>query len=308
MKRLFTSAIAGFVLFLLSIPAAGQEAFPGQNELAKGLSCYSELELQQALSHLEKALGLLSPGKDPNYMQHVKTAKWIMVLIHIAEDNLQAAEKELTSLLMIDPAFELPPGDQPPKVMYVFRQAKEKMKTQNKSSSRIADKPHSVSKQKKSSSRKAFVIVSNWKLGMTGSVVLLFGNDAKAASSGPGMSLLFGYRIAPRISAIARFEYSYHTTNYEGVALQTAAMQLGAEICLLAQPLVVTTGLDMGALGMGTADRYDHWAFALSGSLNLAWPPEGAWAVLIKLSPSVVFTASNASFYLPVSAGAEVRW
>lgn len=306
MNLFSTLLLVWFVL--LDIPASANEAFPGQLELAKGISCYSELDLNESLSHLQKAVANLSPEKDPDYMQHMRTARWIIVLIHVASDDLQRAEKELTTLLLLDPGFELPPGDHPPKVRYVFQQAKEKIKKKESSTPAIKAPANEHKPKKNPFIKTAPDSGTRILLGVTGSVVLLFGEDAKAASSGPGMTILFGYRLAPKISATAELEYSYHPTSLTGIALQTAALRIGAEVCVLSKPLDISIGADLGALGMGTQDRYDHWGFNLAGSLTLAWPPSGTWAMIVKLQPSVVITSSNASFYLPVCAGAEARW
>ena len=313
MRLLFPTFLVLFVF--LSIPVCAQEESSGQEELKKGLSCYSELDLKNALMHLRKALAGLSPDSDPEYMQHMRTARWIIMLIYLASDDLLNAEKELSTLLTLDPGFELPPGDLPPKVRYIFRQAKEKMKKKNESSSIASKNPaggtNTDDKQLSSKdqlSKQAPGSAPFYRLGALGSVLILFGDDSRAAHSGPGITIVFGLKLAQGIFTTIEFDYSYHPTEQGGMALQTAAMGLGADFSILSGPLNLTIGANIGALGMGTADRYDHWGLNLAGCFSLAWPPEGTWALVIKTRPSLVITSSDASFYLSVATGAEVRW
>lgn len=297
----------------VSRPVMAEEPFPGKDEFSKGMACYSELELHEALIHLKKSLAQLSPDKDPDYMQHLRTAKWIMVLIHLASDDLQSAEKELISLFELDPGFELPPGDHPPKVRYVFDRAREKAlkkKTRlNKAKSTKEGNPEaSAAKEPKSIQHPLSPGDKNIELGLSACVFLLFGDDADSVSSGPGMMLTFAYMIIPGLFATADFDYSYHPVYGGAPALQSAALHAGAQYYLLSQPIKINIGLSLGALGMGTQDRYDHWGLDMASSLSVSWPPFAAWALAMELRPSLVITSSNASFYLPISAGVEARW
>ena len=91
-----------FLLFFNALPATAEEAYPGQNNLAAGLTCYRNLDYDCALARLETALSEFSPEKDPQYLGHVSEARLVLAMIHVAQDNLARAENEFKTLLVLN--------------------------------------------------------------------------------------------------------------------------------------------------------------------------------------------------------------
>jgi hypothetical protein len=295
---------------ILAAGAAAQESFPGQNNLAAGLTCYRNLDMACARARLEEALALFSPEKDPNYLQHIREARLILAMIHVAADELQKAENEFKKLLLVDPVFELPAGEHPPKVIYVFKRAKAAMMppvVEKKPPEKKRDPPPPPKKPEKRVDEKA-PPTPLWSLSTETRLVALFGDDANAVTSGPGASLAFGIRPADWICLRLDFAYAYHPNSGDGPALQAMTLSTGAYLPFDFLPVQIRIGGLLGALAMGTRDRYDHWGFSIGLLSALAWPAEGSWSLLVSLYPSVVFASGESSFYLPVGFSGELRW
>jgi len=289
------------VMLLIScaFPANAQEAYPGQNHLAAGLACYRNLDYDCALARMETALSEFSPEKDDHYLQHVSEARLVLAMIHVARDNLDKAEKELKTLLVLIPDYELPKGDHPPKVKYIFDRAK-------KSASRPpAKKPEPEPVP-------APVPVPEpthpWSLSATARLVAFFGDDADKAQSGPGGSLALGFATSDWLTLQVAFAYSHHSAVEEDTALQTMSLSMDGLVTIDLLPVELRLGGGVGVLAMGTDDRYDHWGFTLQAALALAWPASGSWALVLGLHPSVLVSAGGSSFFLPAGLSGEIRW
>ena len=316
MRRFARSTLLLALLVSGLAPVAhGQEAFPGQNELAAGLTCHRNLDLVCARTRLEKALATFSPEGDPDFLEHVRTARWVLTLCHVARDDLGLAEKELHTLLLLDPSFHLPAGDHPPKIRYVFEQAKEKIETSRKPDP-VEDDPKPDPKPDPVPDPKddpAAVVPKTdpplpYRFSAHAYLVGLFGEDADKVSSGPGAGLRFGWQASGSLSIDLGFNYAYHPTADKNAPLQSMALFMAGRFSVPAGPLAVRLGGGMGVLAMGVADRYDNWGFNMAASASLVWPPQGSWGLSLELNPSVLITAGGSSFYLPVGLAGEVRW
>lgn len=305
----------GITICLATSAAPAGEAFPGQFHLAAGLACHRNLDFDCARNRLEQALEAFSPEADPNYMQHVTTARWVLTQIHVAADDLGKAERELKALLLLDPDFDLPPGDHPPKLRYVFEQAKSEVDAARKPDpvpepdpgpepdpDLPPDPEPPVAPLPAPPARLPF------RLSAGAGLVALFGDDAEAASPGAGALLRFAWDATEVLSIDVSFDYAWHATDERDAPLQHMALALGARTDLDLGPVGLRLGGGLGVLATGTADRYDHWGFTLAGAVGLVWPLAGAWGLVIEVRPSVLVTAGGSSFYLPIGLSGEVRW
>jgi len=318
--------------WLLACPAAlAGEDFPGQLDLAAGMVCFQNLDLDCARLRLERALAAFSPERDPDYLQHMQAARLKLAEIFTAQDDLPRAEAELVELLLVSPGFELPPGEHPPKLVYVLEQAREQVaaappKDQGKlREEALAERPPlpapaapavapppareappsrpvAAPRADPAPAPRAF------RLSLAGGAAVLFGEDAEQVSSGPTAGLRFAWQVSAPLSFDLSYAYAYHPSRVGGGALQSMALSLGGELALTAGPLAVRLGLAAGAHTMGTRDRYDHWLALLQARLGLAWPAEGAWGLALEVAPSLIIDQQESSFFLPLSLQLEVRW
>jgi hypothetical protein len=299
---LIASALCG-----VAAPAAlAGEAFPGQGHLAAGLACYRNLDFDCARTRLERALGAFSPEADPNYLQHMRQARWRLVQIHLASDDLGRAERELRTLLLLDPDFALPPGDHPPKVHYLLEQARAKTTAHTAGAGgRTSDRTKTGSP---TANEPPAPPAAPFRLSAAARLVALFGADAAAADSGAGAELRFAWRATSHISAALSLDYAHHATAAADAPLQSLALGLDARYEVALGPLGLRLGGGLGVLAMGTADRYDHWGLDLAAAVGLVWPRRGFWGLRLELEPALLITAGGRSFYLPASIAGEVRW
>jgi hypothetical protein len=297
-----TSRILTVILLIsLAFQAAAEEAYPGQNNLAAGLACYRNLDYDCALARLETALSEFSPEKDDHYLQHVSEARLVLAMIHVARDNLNKAEQEFKTLLVLIPDYTLPKGDHPPKVRYIFDRAKKSVEKKPK-------KPPPKPKPKKIVPVPAPEPTHHWSLSATARLVALFGEDADKASSGPGAALALGFATSDWLTLQVAFAYSHHSAVEEDTALQTMALAMDGLVTIDLLPLQLRLGGGVGVLAMGTDDRYDHWGFTLQATVAVAWPASGSWALVLDLHPAVLVAAGGSSFFLPAGLSGEIRW
>lgn len=297
------------VWLLLSgaLPAAAGEAYPGQKDLAAGLTCYRNLDYDCAVARLETALSEFSPEKDPGFLEHAGEARLVLAMIHVSRDNLDKAETEFKTLLLLIPGYELPGGDHPPKVRYVFDRAK-------KSALRLPVRkiapvpknapPPPATKQPAPPPPP----LSPWSLSTQARLVALFGDDAEKASSGPGAALVLGFSTSNWLALHIAFAYSRHSAAGEDAALQTMSVFMEGLAGVDLSGFELRLGGGVGVLSMGTRDRYDHWGLTLQATAALAWPASGSWALVLGLHPSLLVTAGGSSFFLPAGLGGELRW
>ncbi len=293
------------VCSILLIPAAApaEETFPGQIDLAAGLACHRNLDLECARARLERALAVFGPEKDPDYLQHVRTARWVLALIHTASDDLGRAEQELRTLLVLDPGFELPPGDHPPKIRYIFEQAKAGLAVERK-----PDPPPAPPLPLPEVERPAPGPDERFRITLGARIVILFGDDAEAASSGPGAGLRFGWLATDLLTIDLSYEYAYHPTADSDAPYQAMSLAMAGRFDLPVGPIGVRLGGGLGVLAAGTRDRYDHWGLVLSGTAALVWPPGGSWGLVVEAQPSLMIVAEGVSFFGPIGLAGEVRW
>jgi hypothetical protein len=297
-----------FVVILLiswCFSAEAEESYPGQNNLAAGLGCYRNLDYDCALARLETALSEFSPEKDPQYLKHVGEARLVLAMIHVSRDNLDKAESELKTLLLLIPDYELPKGDHPPKVRYIFDRAK-------KSATRppvikIVPVPEKKTPPPKIV-KPAPPPFPLWSLSAEARLVALFGDDADKASSGPGAALAFGFSASNWLTLHIAFGYSHHSAVEEDTALQTMSLSMEGLLNIDVSPVGLRLGGGVGVLSMGTQDRYDHWGLTLQATAAGAWPASGSWALVLGLHPSLLIAAGGSSFFLPAGLRGEVRW
>ena len=308
-----TIRVAMFLLlFSGTLPAVAQETYPGQNNLAAGMTCYRNLDYDCALARLETALSEFSPEKDDHYLQHVSESRLVLAMIYVARDHLDKAEKEFKTLLVLIPDYELPKGDHPPKVRYIFDRAK-------KSASRPPVKkpapqaapqtePEPEPEKKPPLIIKPLTPTQRWSLSAQARLVALFGDDADKASSGPGAALALGFSTSNWLTLQIAFAYSHHPAVEEDTALQTMSISMDGLVTVDLLPVELRLGGGVGVLAMGTGDRYDHWGFTLQATTALAWPASGCWSLVLGLYPSVLVTAGGSSFFLPAGLSGEIRW
>ncbi|MBN2493477.1 MAG: hypothetical protein JXR96_02705 [Deltaproteobacteria bacterium] len=306
-------------LLAMAAPASAEEAFPGQVDLAAGMACHRNLDMDCARARLESALAAFSPEADPDYMSHVRSARLTLAGIHVAADDLQRAEQEFATLLLLDPDFRLPPGDHPPKLRYVFEQALEGLRASAEKtphagqstrpddavSGEVEQAPGATGVQTASPAPP----FRSFCLAVHGRLLVLFGRDADSVASGPGAALAFAWRPIERLELEIAYGYSHHSLASGGAALQTMSLGLGAGYRLLEWgPIGLQLGGSAGALAMGTADRYDHWGLLLAAHARVAWPARGLWGIELRVEPSAIVTADEASFFLTLAAGGVLRW
>ena len=287
-----TNPVRVLVLLLAAGPAGAQETFPGQNHLAAGLACHRNLDMACARQRLEQALAAFSPERDPGYMQHVRTARMTLAMIHVADDELGKAEQEFKTLFLLDPDVQLPAGDHPPKVRYVFERARAAV----------------FAGRKPPPARPAMSVPRRWSLFAEGRWIQLFGDDAEAVGSGPGASAGAGLQLSESLRVQLGFCYAYHPSATDGPALQAMSIEAEVQAVLPLGTFGLRLGGGAGMLAMGTEDRYDTWGLVLRASVALAYPAGAGWALVAALRPSVIVTGEKGSFYLPVGIGGEIRW
>lgn len=312
------------LLLLVLLPAVGpavaREAFPGQNHLAAGLACHRNLDMVCARQRLEQALAAFSPEEDPGYMQHVRTARMTLALIHVADDELGKAEQEFKTLLLLDPGFRLPAGDHPPKVRYVFDRARAAVPASRKPppvQPEPAGQPPGDEDQERTTLSAGSVSGVHrptpraprcWSVFAEGRWVQLFGDDAQVLGSGPGASAGAGLHLSDIFRIQLGACYAYHPSAADGPALQAMSVEAEGQITCPLGAFGLRLGGGAGVLAMGTEDRYDTWGLVLRASAALVYPARAGWALVAALRPSVVVTGKKGSFYLPVGIGGEVRW
>ncbi len=305
---------------LVARQVAAEETFAGQIDLAAGLACHRNLDLACAQERLEQALAEFSADGDVNYMAHVRKARMTLALIHVARDDLLRAEKEFYTLLLLDPAFALPPGDHPPKLKYVLDQAQRRLnqKPEPKPDAKPGPKPEpkpvppvvtktpkSIDKvQPKASSDRNHALWADLRM------VVLLGDDADAASSGVGAGLAWRFWPSEHWGMGVRYAYAYHPLQDESrdAALQSMALGLEALTRMMVGIAELHMGLGVGAQSMGTRDRYDHWGALMHARIALVWPAKGPWALSIHLEPSLLVGGARSSFFLPMGLSGAWRW
>jgi hypothetical protein len=276
---------------------------------------------------MEKALTEFSPEKDPNYLEHVGAARLALALIAVAADDLQAAEREFATLLLINPDFTLPAGDHPPKVRYVFKQAQDAAASKRKKAERppvppkdaVAPvnppKPPEIRTEPpkdpvKEPVAKTAKPAAPWRYTLSGELraVGLFGGDTEAVYTGPGAALGFSLQPTRWLLLSVAFAYAHHAVSHDRPDLQAFSLVAGGAWPLSLGPLQLRLGGAIGTLAMGTQDRYDHWGFLAQADVVLAWPRRGPVAVTLGLHPSLLATGGGSSFFLPVGLAVEARW
>ena len=297
-------------------PAApAGEDFPGQAELAAGLACWRNLELDCARQHLEQALSRFDPGRDRLYLQHVSTTLFTLAMIHVARDDLAAAEQEFYSLLLLQPDFELPPGDHPPKVGYVLAQARKRLTRRQARSVESPPRQHPAAPP---AGKEARVTAPSppatsprrpWQAGARADLVALFGSDSEVLYPGAGASIFLARRVARHMGLGLEVSYAWHAQRRPAAALQQLSAGLTLSVTL---PLGASWHVDLrtqaGVLAMGTRDRYDHWGARLGAGVVFRWPRSGNWSLGLALLPALVATADGVSFFLVTGLSGEVDW
>lgn len=313
--------LVGAIAFVLlaAIPAAAEEAYPGQNNLAAGLTCYRNLDYDCALARLETALSEFSPEKDRQYLKHVSEARMVLAMIHVSRDNLDKAEAEFKTLLVLIPDYDLPEGDHPPKVRYVFDRAKKSVTrpplkkpdpdpAAQSTTLKVLRVPDLERKPPPPVVKKPAPSPTLWSLSAEARLIALFGDDADKASSGPGAALAFGFSTSSWLTLQIVFGYSYHSAREEDIALQTMSLSMEGLVKIDLSAIELRLGGGVGVLSMGTEDRYDNRGFTLQAMAALAWPASGSWALVLGLHPSFLITAGGSSFFLPAGLCGELRW
>jgi hypothetical protein len=331
-------ALAGLLLLgplhaLAAEPANGEQ-FPGQLELAAGLVCFQNLDLTCARARLEAALQAFCPERDPDFLSHLQAARLRLAEIFAAEDDLDRAEQQFEQLLLICPGFELPAGEHPPKVRYVFEAARQAMVRQTEAAQRPdlepaplsqpvgsptpepgprATPPSADSGPSPSGPAEDGSSVEAFRLGLSGQGVVLFGEDARAVHAGAGAGLHFAWARPLgedlTLGLEIAYAYAFHASRAEdGPALQSMSLAATGVLELPLGPLGLRLGLGLGAHAMGIRDRYDHWLALLQLRAGLWWPRAGPWSLGLELQPSLLISLTESSFCLPLGLGAEVRW
>jgi hypothetical protein len=310
----------GLICFLAPFWAQAQETYPGQNNLAAGLTCYRNLDMSCAKARLEIALTEFSPEQDREFLSHVRESRFMLAMIMVAADELEKAENEFKTILLLEPGFELPAGDHPPKVLYVLESAREDIAAQKKKATRpeIVKPPEKkdppvISPAKKPEPKivKPLPVpeqFDKFSLQAEARLVALFGKDADVLTSGPGAALSFAIRTSKWLSLFSTFTYTYHSAGVGNPALQVMALSLGGYTGIEIGAFIIRVGGSLGTLAMGTQDRYDHWGFTLGLDAGLTWPAKGIWGLSLTIHPSIAITADGSSFYLPIGLAGEARW
>ena len=300
--------------------ATAEEAFAGQLDLAAGLTCHRNLDLACAQERLELALAAFAADADANYMAHVRKARMTLALIHVARDDLMRAEKEFYTLLLLDPAFTLPPGDHPPKLKYVLDQTQRRLEQRPEPKPEpkpkplpkpepdppvVTQTPKSIDPiQPKASSDKNHALWTDLRM------VVLLGDDADTASSGIGAGLAWRFWPSESWGLGLRYAYAYLPLQDESrdTALQSMALGLEGLTRMMVGIAELHLGLGAGAQSMGTRDRYDHWGALIHARIALVWPAEGPWALSIHMEPSLLVGGERPSFFLPMGLSGAWRW
>lgn len=333
-------AIFGLMLLGLAAgPGGAGEAFPGQADLAAGLACLSNLDTDCARSRLEQALSRFSPEADPDFVAHVIEARQRLAVLAVARDDLAEAEAQFSAILAIDSGFSLADADPPPKVRYVFEQAKQKRKRLQARAARpplattapvpdgaAAAPPHTatpaieappakatpatVAEKKPASFATPQPKARSWRIlaGAEGGGVFLFGRDAEALAAGAGASLSFGCALPSDLQLRIQLAWGRHEDTAKDMALQHLSAVAGGAFAPRLGSMRLRLGASAGALATGVRDRYDHWGALLQAETGLSWPASGSLALSLSLRPSLFLTGDGASFFLSASAGMEFSW
>jgi hypothetical protein len=299
-------------------PAPAQEAFPGQNDLAAGLACHANLDLECARARLERALAVFSPEGDSDYLAHVTAARQALAFLAVANDDLQAAEQHFLTLLLVHPSYALPPGEHPPKVVYVFGQAQESLARQRKATRPPVpktDPPPKPREEPKKTQPPPQITrpappppQSRWAFAAEGRWNFLFGSDADVVEGGPGTELQARYRLNDWVRVQAGLAYAYHPLVRGEPALQSLSLVVGAQWYLPLWRVEGRLTWNLGVQAMGTAGRYDHWLGLIQLGLGLAWPADGPVAAVLSAYPSFLMMEHFSSVFLPIGLALEVRW
>ncbi len=300
-----TALLLGLVLLM---QPAGQ--FPGQQELAAGMACWEALDSDCARRHLEESLEKLDPDNDPHYMEHVTLARWTLTLIRLAADDLAGAEQELRLLLLLDPAFTLPEGEHPPKIRYIFEQAKEQieqarrqaLKTPVPETTPPAEETPAVTVEPPPPVRR------DWSFEVQGRLPLVFGRDAEVLHPGAGVTLAASRRLSPWFKLAVEAGWSRHELKDGTTALQEFTLGVAGEVPWQLGPVEMALRAGVAALALGTYDRYDNLGAVLSLGPVLAWPADTRFSLRLWLAPALALASSGTSFFLPLGLGGRLEW
>jgi len=318
-------------LALSGAPALGGEAFPGQADLAAGLACLSSLDAEGARSHLERALARFSPEADPEYIAHVVEARRHLATLAVARDDLTEAEAQFAAILAVDSGFALDDADPPPKVRYVFEQARQKRERLKARASRppvarapepspppaaavepppaqAAPAPTPPRSDIRGAPPAGTESAVEIRAGAGGGGIFLFGRDAESLSAGAGAGLALSFGWARKWNLGLLLAWGRHASDSGAGTLQHLSAAATGALTPDAGPLELRLGLGAGALAAGTRDRYDHWGALFFCDLGLRWPAREFLALVLSLRPSAWLTPSDTSFFLSLQGGLEFSW
>jgi hypothetical protein len=218
--------------------------------------------------------------------------------------------------LLIQPGFQLSPDDYPPKVVYIFEQAKGSLAEQSKKSTRpkTGDQKAHLDQQDIKQPEQTQTTTTHtttgslsynlpdfrWYISPEGRWVILFGEDSDSFSSGPGASLTTGVLLNQLLNLQLSFAYAYHPSVMDLPALRSMSLNLEFLFRISLSPFALRFGGGAGVLSMGTGNRYDHWGLNTQLCVSVVWPENGWWAIVISIHPSWVIIQKDSSFYLPL--------
>ncbi len=112
----------GVALFLaiILLPGGSPRAETGDDLLSEGVKAYESGEYQVSIDKLSQAISLLT--EDKKRIEAFKT----MAFAYMAFPKKDEARRQFCNILKLDPAFELDPIMTPPKILVIFREAREK--------------------------------------------------------------------------------------------------------------------------------------------------------------------------------------
>jgi len=306
------------VLLLLAQPAPPKEA-PGLVELAAGLGCWDNLDAECAASYLKQALERFDPTRDDKYLQHVTQARWALAQVYLAAEDLSAAEGQLSLLLALNPDFNLPAGEHPPKLIYVFEQARRKALAEKKTASRPplpakepklpapVPTPAEPKSQPVEISRQP-AYPAKWFFEARGRADVVFGDDARALWPSGGVELGLGRRMTPVLAGGFVAGWSRHSLRQVQSALQQFALGLFGDFYQRAGAIELVFRLQGAAAAMGTRDRYDNFAALLDLGLGLLWEITPSFELTTWIAPQAVILAGGVSFRLGLTLGLRLPW
>ncbi len=290
--------------------AQAQEHFPGQNDLAAGLTCYRNLDFDCARARLEQALARFAPEQDQQFLTHVREVRQMLALIFVASDELEKAEREFRKLLLLEPSFDLPVGDHPPKVRYVLARARKALSAQKKAPAKKDPPPKKSPPLKPVPPLPPSPTPKNhtWSLAAGGSWTVLFGEDKETLDAGLGPTLALGFQASRLFSVETALNWTYHPNAQDGPALRAFGLVVSALASFGSEIYALRCGITAGVLSMGTRDRYDHWGMQLGLRASAVWPSTGNWGLIFSVRPSLFITREQSSFYIPLELAGEIRW